>query len=306
MRSRDNYTSSGITEKTPAMNQHLKPEPFTGLPSQDAGSWYTKFTAWLALNDWTNEPAKVANSLRLLLLPPASSWFDQLDSKVTGDVAKLHQAFKERFVLNQPSWLLEQQLWSRTMQPTEGLDSYLAAIDDFCARLGKSESDKVTSFVRGLLPSLRTYVIQQSPKTFIDAVQAARLAHESVNMVSPTTGNINAMDTAISCESTSALSRQVQELQEQVKALQMQPPPGETTVAAAVTSNVTCQLCNNRGHGANDCQLYRKRRNVPTCYYCRRRGHVERECRTKVRDRQQGQTNNSQAGNSLNQPAPSM
>lgn len=179
-----------------------------GLPNKDAGSWCTQFTAWLALNGWTDQPAKVVNGLHLLLLPPASSWFDQLDRKISGDVPKLHQVFKDRFVLNQPSWLLEQQLWARTMQPTEGLDSYVNAVDDPCARLGKTEADKVTCFVRSLLPSLCTYVIQQSPKNFSEAVQSARLAYESVDMVSPPL-NISAMD-AIPSERL-AFSCQVQE-----------------------------------------------------------------------------------------------
>ena len=106
------------------------------------------FKAWLSLNDWVNDAAKTSNSLRLLLTPPASSWFDQLDGKVTSDVKRLSEAVEDRFVDNQPQWLLEQQLWSRTMQPTEGLDTYMAAIDDLCSRLKKSETNQITCFVR--------------------------------------------------------------------------------------------------------------------------------------------------------------
>ena len=55
------------------MNQPLKPEPFSGLPSQDPRSWLVNLKAWLSLNDWANDAAKTSNSLKLLLTLPASS-----------------------------------------------------------------------------------------------------------------------------------------------------------------------------------------------------------------------------------------
>ena len=91
----------------------LKPDPFAGLPSQDAGAWYTKFQAWLSLNEWADKPAKVANGMGLLLLPPASTWFDELEPAVSSDVQKLDSAFRNRFITNQPAWVLEQQLWGQ-------------------------------------------------------------------------------------------------------------------------------------------------------------------------------------------------
>ena len=95
----------------------FKPDPFAGLPSEDAGTWYTKFQAWLSLNEWADKPAKVANGMGLLLLPPANTWFDELEPAVSSDVQKLDSAFRDRFITNQPAWVLEQQLsgqlWSQ-------------------------------------------------------------------------------------------------------------------------------------------------------------------------------------------------
>ena len=68
------------------------------------------------------------------------------------------------------------------MQPTEGLDAYIAAIDSLCARLQKPKVDRMTSFVRGLTPSIRPFVIHQDPQTFPGAMQAARLVQESMAM----------------------------------------------------------------------------------------------------------------------------
>jgi len=304
LRSRGFHTDSdhlsACSVVTSSMSHHLKPEPFSGLPSQDAGDWWTKFSAWLALNEWSTSPAKVANGLRLLLLPPASSWFDQLGTKITTNVTQLETAFRERFINNQPSWLLEQQLWSRAMLPTEGLDSYLTAVDTLCTRLGKTEADKITCFVRGLLPSLRSYVIQQSPKSFSAAVQAARLAHESVSLG---TSTIHAMTTS----TDSSLEAQIQELQEQVKALRTASPPDErpdVTVAAA--RNIICQLCHRQGHAADECHVLRsaRKRPPPTCFFCQKRGHVVRDCREKQRVQRRGQEQTN--ASSLNRSAPSM
>ena len=130
------------------MSHHLKPDPFAGLASQDSAAWYRKFQAWLSLNEWTEKPVKVANGLRLLLVPPASTWFDELADATKADVDLLDTAFKDRFVNNQPGWVLEQQLWSRFMSPSEGLDSYVTAIDTLCSRLHKTDANRTTCFVR--------------------------------------------------------------------------------------------------------------------------------------------------------------
>lgn len=290
-----------VETSTPTMmSHHFKPDPFAGLPSQDAAAWQKKFQAWLALNEWTDKSAKVANGLRLLLVPPASTWFDELTDETKGDVQLLNAAFKERFINNQPAWVLEQQLWSRVMSPTEGLDSYVTAIDTLCARLQKSNADRIMSFVRGLTPSIRPFVIQQDPKSFSAAVQSARLAQESMAITAGTP--VSASPQASLVEAMELQSKEMAELREQLKALK----PAQPTVAAAAAGQDTiCQLCDKPGHSATTCQTFR-RRNVPTCYYCHRRGHVERDCYSKARDQRNGQTNAAQqSAGPLNQPAPS-
>ena len=244
---------SDVTSMAGLSAHHLRPDPFAGLPSQDAGGWYIKFQAWIALNEWQEKPAKVANGLRLLLVPPASTWFDGLDDAVKNDVAKLCAAFHQQFVDNQPAWVLEQQLWSRIMQPSEGLDSYITAIDTLCSRLRKGDSDRTMCFVRGLTPALRPFVIQQDPKTFTAAVQAARLAQESLT--------VSASPSTVAAVSTPSLQDLVQEqrnaiddLRQQLASLQMSPPVVATTTAPDVTG----QLCANVGHAARECRRYRQ------------------------------------------------
>ena len=54
----------------------------------------------------------------------SSTWFDELDLATKEDVKKLDTAFSDGFVKGQPCWVLEQQLWSGTIQLREGLNSY--------------------------------------------------------------------------------------------------------------------------------------------------------------------------------------
>ena len=256
--------------------------------------------------------------MRLLLSPPASTWFDELDPEVSSDVQKLDSAFRDRFITNKPAWVLEQQLWGRTMQPTEGLDAYITAIDSLCARLQKPDVDRITSIVRGLTPSLRPFVIQQDPKTFSAAVQAARLVPESMSMATILESTPQAQETSVSslqpssslADAISQQAKELQELKEQLKTITAQP------VVAAASVHITCQLCRNTGHSATDCQLYinrggqgqYSRRRTLTCSYCSRRGHLEKDCYTKRRKLSQSQNRQheqSQSTASLNRTAPS-
>ena len=45
-----------------------------------------------------------------------------------------------------------------------------------CKQIKKSESEKLSLFVRGLIPSGRAFVFSKEPKTFREALNAARLA----------------------------------------------------------------------------------------------------------------------------------
>ena len=54
-------------------------------------------------------------------------------------------------------------------------------MDSLCSTLKKNDSDRIAYFVRGLIPPFKTFVIQQQPTTWKEAVQAARLAAYSMS-----------------------------------------------------------------------------------------------------------------------------
>ncbi|KAJ8022931.1 hypothetical protein HOLleu_37969 [Holothuria leucospilota] len=65
------------------------------------------------------------------------------------------------------------------MSSSEPLDAYIHDIEELCERLQKTAKEKMTIFVRGLVPDLRRHVIQRDPGSWSDAVHATRLAQEA-------------------------------------------------------------------------------------------------------------------------------
>ena len=115
---------------------------------------------------------------------PDSTWCDELGPAVPSDVEKLDSAFPDRFITHQPDrGALEQQLWGRIPCNPRGASMLTSLPSTACVPGCRSlKVDRMTSFVQGLTPSLRPFVIHQDPQTFPGAVQAARLVQESMAM----------------------------------------------------------------------------------------------------------------------------
>ncbi len=135
-------------------NVGVKPDYFSGLPTEEPRAWIEAFMAWVKMNNWTDGET-VANAMRLLLKSSAITWFNSVPSEDKKNTKQLVASFKAHFVDAVPVWLLDQQLFSRTMIPGESLEAFIADIDAKCRRLDKPEKDKISILVRGLTPSLR-------------------------------------------------------------------------------------------------------------------------------------------------------
>ena len=285
----------------------LKPGVFNGLPSEDATLWLDKFIAWITLNNWENDAARVLQAMRLLLTGSAISWLTSLEEKDKASTNKLFDSFKIYFVESAPTWSLEQQLWQRTKLPVETLEEYITGIDQLCRRLKKSPQDKIAAFVRGLPAKLQPIVIQNSPASWQDAVHAARLAEQAAAISQPG-------DTA-----TQLLLRQQQEtmheLQTAIKDMTKLADPKVCAATFLDHTQTTCQLCQSYGHSALACRLHvgqQKQQYIPqqqqqqhsrqprqqhisqqnrssTCFFCGKQGHKQIACRARLRLQQSPQ-----------------
>ena len=186
--------------KSSGNNLSVRMENFDGLPSSNATGWLQKFRSYVHLNGWDKNPERVIHVMRLLFQGPASSFFDGIRTS--------------HFISSQSDWLLEQQLWDRSLNEHETLDVFMASIDQLCARLHKTESDKVSCFVRGLPNHIRFPVIQSRPSTILEAYQSARLA--MLHLSPPDASRTSAINSIPdpSADLTSQITKQREEIHE--------------------------------------------------------------------------------------------
>ncbi len=171
--------------KSSSNSTTLRPDIFRGRINENVSVWCAKFRAYVTLHNWDQQPAKVINSMQLMLEDGALSWFMSLPDKHKMSLDELCNAFIGHFQSQKPTWLLEQQLWSRTMSPNEGLEEYILDIHRLCQDLSKTEKEQTASFVRGLPPTIRCQVVQKDPRNWTEACQAARLAQQAEDIVHP-------------------------------------------------------------------------------------------------------------------------
>ena len=75
----------------------------------------------------------------------------------------------------------------------ENIEIFIMDIDRRCYILAKSEKEKNAALMRGLHPTIRMFVIQQNPKTWIEAVHAARLSADSISAIPSQSKELSAM-----------------------------------------------------------------------------------------------------------------
>ena len=262
----------------------LNIDTFYGLPTDDAKQWIEKFEAWAAFHGLNKDNVKMASAMRLKLDGCALSWYNSVSNEVKGDIKQLSTKFREHFTGLHPTWMLEQQLYERCMRPSESLEDYISDIERRCRRLEKTDKEMTTAFIRGLLSSLRVFVIQRDPKCFKDAVQSARLAQESlVGIPNVETGASNSV-----LNKLSAQEKAINELKDVISTLQVSNVP---RVNRTEQRNLVCQLCSKPGHSAKDCRKFNvKPKSFPVqgrsksdivCYNCGNKGHIARECESR-------------------------
>ena len=258
-------------EGAKGLNTQFCPEMFFGMPSEDTNDWIEKFIAWSKFNG-LKDMDRVHNAIQLRLSGSALTWFKTVAPQSNFD--NLSKLFKDHFAQNRPSWLLEQQLAERNMSKDENIEIYIMDIDRRCNILAKSEKEKIAALMRGLHPTIRMFVMQQNPKTWVEAVQAARLSADSISAIPSQSKELSEMMAVIRDQSAAILD------------LKRQMDTAEAKVCATTSakSDVTCQLCNKKGHAARECYTLRsrdqgaRRKELRKCYNCGKQGHLKRDC----------------------------
>lgn len=146
---------------------------YSGDSKDDLDSFISRFNDFSKLKDFNNEKSILA--LNACIQGHARIFLDTILAENKNSLVKIQQLLKENFEGPSWEWAMESQLLNRKQQQSESLDSYVADIMLRCRQLKKSDKEMLSVFLRGLLPSLRAFVMSKQPVTFKDALDAARL-----------------------------------------------------------------------------------------------------------------------------------
>lgn len=159
------------------------------MPSltESSKTWISKFQSWIEINKF-DDLGLITHSLRLLLPEVDLPWFDNLAINNQKD---MFDAFVQYYQTKQPTWIIEQTLWNKTMQNGENLEQCISTIQSLANRLNKSDQEKTAAFVLGLPPHLWMPIVQKDPKSFEEAIRCARRSQEALMIGSSPANSIS-------------------------------------------------------------------------------------------------------------------
>ncbi|XP_071833748.1 uncharacterized protein [Apostichopus japonicus] len=236
------------------MASNLRPDSFHGKQSEDPYLWLNKFKSWTLLSQLPRE--QIAEAMNMLLVGSANIWLNSLSPLTKQDPDLLYASFESHFSSIYPKWLQEYQLWDRKMEHGESLDSFILDVERRCSRLKKVDKERTAALVRGLTPPLRMFVIQRNPKTWEDAVSAARLATEAHSINNATVSAATTRHADQYDEKTDNLAQQLYEQRKEIQDLTTKVSAMSTQLSTQQISpldKVTCQICSREGHTALQC-----------------------------------------------------
>ena len=187
-------------------------------------------------------------------------------------VQKIHDLLKDNFEGESWRWGVESKLLSRKQLADESLDMYASDIMRWCRQVKKPDSEQVSIFVRGLLPSLRGFVFSKEPKTFREALDAARLGlavqYTTSESVAPPKPEGNQRESIKSVHSMlDSLTDAVSNITTRLEKLQVDKPK---------------QISSSYGtRNESDHRPTVRPKRAIVCYRCGRVGHGWRKCYAK-------------------------
>ena len=185
---------------------------YSGNPDEDLNTFHSTFIDYVKLRDFTD--AKVVLALRTRLQGNDRVFLDSVPVDQKDSVDKIVKLLKHNFEGDAWKWNIETKLLAKKQKTEELLDSYVTDIIRWCNQLKKTDTERLSLFVRGLKPSIRAFVFSKQPKTFNDALDAARLAvavNETANYSLPTN---SAKPVIVNAIQNNALQTSVDQLSE--------------------------------------------------------------------------------------------
>ena len=254
-----------------------KEEHWVKLPEFNEGDdpfeWLNDYGAACVTNRITG--GRKIEHLATVLRGSAAAWWRSIRNEVKefGKVGSDSETFVVRFldrfagIENQYEW--NRQLSERMQGQRESVrqfaDSWKALLRkaDPCGT--KNELTKVNDFARALRPELKYETLIKAPRTLNEAIRQATWAETVRN----STGH--------------GMTSQPYQIEEQIE-LDERLKNLEQVVTRSYfqkMEEVTCNLCNGKGHKAINCRtrtLNMERRKQGVCFNCNKQGHMMKDC----------------------------
>lgn len=259
------FNASNMTFKYNMQDFELK---YSGNPEDDLESFITKFKNYAALRDYNADKSALAITTKIV--GHASIFLDSVADSDKDTVQKIYDLLKENFEGDSWRWGVESKLLSRKQLPNETLDSYASDIIRWCRQIGKTDAEQMSIFVRGLLPSLRGFVFSKEPKTFRNALDAARLGIAVQQTADDDTPSTKTVDSVNTDSDNSTLDSVVNAVSNLVTRLEKLEDDSKKSKKVSFANS-------NQNHGATN----RSSKRNMICYRCGRVGHGWRKCYAK-------------------------
>jgi len=171
----------------------IKPETFSGAPSEDVRRWLERFALLREANGWQENRARA--TLAVHLTGPAEAWLVAQPAQRVDTLAHLTAALLEDFAPVNDGLHLRDRLMSRYQGPEEPVEAYAAAILDLCRQLNANlpGADKCAYLLHGLQPALKEHLLVTLPNAdnVSDLIKAARTKQQAMRAAS--TGQVHAV-----------------------------------------------------------------------------------------------------------------
>ncbi|CAG8478412.1 9166_t:CDS:2 [Paraglomus occultum] len=220
---------------------------FDGTNSHE---WIAELELAFIANNIPNSAHDRKMGIAALNLGPAKMWFITLANKPTTWAANqgvdgFKELFLARYATNGNRAQASQQAYyyMRMQMKTESVNDYLNALQEMWLECGDPalipEWTRVNQFVHGLLPMLRTPVLQQAPETMAQAIKLANNCFYAMRA---------SVQPSHSAEVNDALLEKIALLEVQLAELKTSLPNNRN-------NGPKCHYCGNNGHMHRDCRI---------------------------------------------------
>ena len=203
------------------------PPQFYGKEDEIPTRWLRKFDAYVVLKQFDN--IQRLNIFSLLMSGEAERWYTSLPDDLANNWENMRAAFIGRFQNRAPQWRIDQELRTIKQMDKETIEKYASRLRDMCYRYNRNDNELFSLFLQGLIPSIRSTVVNRDPVNFQEAVAFARTAEvverfdDDVKALK--TGRTSDTSTEVLQQAFDSLLKQNEVLHEKLSAAAVTPLP---------------------------------------------------------------------------------